>query len=309
MSFLADYKAFDDYPAVKEVMKCIATGDSGKKICLAADGSDAEFLRLASEIREALVREKSFKEEFARYAVDSVSFALGIVSDVTEPGDHGYEAVRKNTGSQGSSGALGSKPQVSPAAPQAPTPRQAGPQTPFTVSGDTWQTSSACPWSPKYFAAVSGGHNSIAARVTGASRERGIRPFALQTIPWPGRAELPLSCRSPVISERAARCRRIKGKPSDDDSTKGPHHVSIGDCAHSQSLPQSILQSPCPPLPQKCCGNVPLGILKKLSPCARLSLQMLQRLINEAKFQMRRPFRLRRRNRSRGCCHGEEHLA
>ena len=37
---LADYKAFDDYPAVKEVMRAIATGDSGKKICLAADVSD-----------------------------------------------------------------------------------------------------------------------------------------------------------------------------------------------------------------------------------------------------------------------------
>ena len=40
MSLLADYKAFDDYPAVKEVMRAIATGDSGKKICLAADVSD-----------------------------------------------------------------------------------------------------------------------------------------------------------------------------------------------------------------------------------------------------------------------------
>lgn len=39
--------------------------------------------------------------------------------------------------------------------------------------------SSACPWSSKYFATVRGGHNSIAARVTGASRERGVRPFAL----------------------------------------------------------------------------------------------------------------------------------
>lgn len=142
MSFLADYKAFDDYPAVKEVMKCIATGDSGKKICLAADGSDEEFLRLADEIRETLVREKSFKEEFARYAVDSVSFALGIVSDVTEPGDHGYEAMQKNTGSQGSSGAQESTTQGSQAAPQAAAPRQAAPQTQFTVSGDTWQTAS-----------------------------------------------------------------------------------------------------------------------------------------------------------------------
>ena len=147
MSFLADYKVFDDYPAVKEVMRAIATGDSGKKICLAADESDEEFLRIAGEIRETLVREKSFKEEFARYAMDSVSFALGIVSSVSEPSDHGYEAVRKDSGSQGSSGAQGSGAQGSgtqgsPKATQAAAPRQASPKTAFTVSGDTWQTAS-----------------------------------------------------------------------------------------------------------------------------------------------------------------------
>lgn len=143
MSFLADYKAFDDYPAVKEVMRAIATGDSGKKICLAADGSDEEFLRLASEIMETLVRDRSFKEEFVRYAMDSVSFALGIVSSVSEPSDHGYEAVRKITGSNGSAPKQESnKPLLRPAAPQAAARRQASTQTAFAVSGDTWQTAS-----------------------------------------------------------------------------------------------------------------------------------------------------------------------
>jgi len=143
MSFLADYKAFDDYPAVKEVMRAIATGDSGKKICLAADGSDEEFLRIASEIKETLVSEKSFKEEFARYSVDSVSFALGIVQEVTEPGDHGYEAVRKNTGNNGSAAAQeSSSAQGSTAAPQAAAPQKSGSVTAFVVSGDTWETAS-----------------------------------------------------------------------------------------------------------------------------------------------------------------------
>ena len=144
MSFLADYRAFDDYPAVKEVMRAIATGDSGKKICLAADGSDEEFLRIASEIKEKLVSERSFKEEFARYAVDSVSFALGIVSSVSEPSDHGYEAVQRNTGSQGSSGAQESRTHASPATPQAATPTQSSGTAfaAFTVSGDTWQAAS-----------------------------------------------------------------------------------------------------------------------------------------------------------------------
>ena len=134
MSFLADYKAFDDYPAVKEVMRAIATGDSGKKICLAADGSDEEFLRLASEIKEKLVSERSFKEEFARYAVDSVSFALGIVSSVTEPSDHGYEAVRKDTVSQHV--ITGKYTSWQPCVAAGSSSHS------FTVSGDTWQTAS-----------------------------------------------------------------------------------------------------------------------------------------------------------------------
>ena len=487
LSFLAGYRAFDDFPAMKEVMRFIAAGDYGKRLCLAADGSDEDFLRFASELKEALMREKGFKEEFADYAIDSISFALGIpcAATVTEPCDHGYDAVQKNTGSLGSTAAHESRPQASPAVTQASSPRQST-RTAFVISGDTWQTasdgaeshrrfcrghdltaafesgefsrnvedgsfmdifpgdcirkhvtvpeikapdgsvyiprksytvkfiiadldialnrghtlvtahhavivpenppfksymnptntnlggyvlsfmhgvvlpafaqglrdafgaqhllncnyvgsparpssfcmcrlmtlsmvfgqtppwwgyytwsdfdrdlclggtqlaafrlnkdlqggnmscwlsdvpSSARPWSPKYFAAVSGGHNSIAARVTGASRERGIRPFALQTIPWPGRAELPLSCRSPVLPERAARCRRIKGKPSDDESTKGPHHVSIGDCApfpgpsaqhHAVSLP-----SPAAEVPRKCSPRNPQEALPLRSP-------------------------------------------
>ena len=143
MSFLADYKAFDDFPAMKVVMRCIATGEYGEKICRAADESDDEFLRLAREIKETLVRDKSFKEEFARYAVDSVSFSLGIVSDVTEPGDHGYEAVQKNAGSLVSTPAQERKTHVRPAAAhKAAAPRKSGSGTAFTVSGDTWQTAS-----------------------------------------------------------------------------------------------------------------------------------------------------------------------
>ena len=144
MSFLADYRAFDDFPAMKDVMRCIATGDYGKKLCLAADGSDDDFLRFASELKVALVREKSFKEEFADYAIDSISFALGIpcAAAVTEPCDHGYDAVQKNTGSLGSTAAHENRPQASPAAQQTSAPRQVSRQTAFVISGDTWQTAS-----------------------------------------------------------------------------------------------------------------------------------------------------------------------
>ena len=145
MSFLADYRAFDDFPAMKDVMRCIATGDYGKKLCLAADGSDDDFLRFASEHKEALVREKSFKEEFADYAIESISFALGIpcAAAVTEPGDHGFEAVQKNNGSQKNTVyQVSNGLHVNQVPPQASAPRQASRQTAFVISGNTWQTAS-----------------------------------------------------------------------------------------------------------------------------------------------------------------------
>ena len=145
MSFLGDYHAFDDFPAMKDVMRCIATGDYGKKLCLAADGSDDDFLRFASELKEALVREKSFKEEFADYAIESISFALGIpcAAAVTEPGDHGFEAVQKNNGSQKNTVyQVSNGLHVNQVPPQASAPRQASRQTAFVISGNTWQTAS-----------------------------------------------------------------------------------------------------------------------------------------------------------------------
>ena len=91
MSVLADYKAFDDYPAVKEVMKAVFSEGIGKELCrLASDGSDAECLRYADDMKESLVRNSSFREEFAEYAAESLLFALGLQSSASEPSDHGF---------------------------------------------------------------------------------------------------------------------------------------------------------------------------------------------------------------------------
>ena len=96
MSVLADYKAFDDYPAVKEVMKTVSSEGHGKELCrLAMDGSDEECLHYAEDLRKSLVRNSSFREEFAEYAAESLAFALGLRTSVQEPSDHGFEAVRR----------------------------------------------------------------------------------------------------------------------------------------------------------------------------------------------------------------------
>ena len=93
MSFLFDCRAFDDCHAEREVMQAIANGSYGKRICLAADESDDKILRFADSLRDSMVREENFRQELADYAVDSRLFALGIVSSVKEPRDHGSEAA------------------------------------------------------------------------------------------------------------------------------------------------------------------------------------------------------------------------
>ena len=129
ISFLADYKAFEDYPAMRDVMKAIVMGEYAKELCRCAiEASDEEYQRFAGRLKESLVREQSFRQEFADYAVDSISFALGIGASVTvtEPDDHSFEAVQKNAGGQGRRGAQsGSGAQGGGSTPGGTSGRQA----------------------------------------------------------------------------------------------------------------------------------------------------------------------------------------
>lgn len=97
MGYLADCRAFGDYPAVRDIMKAIVTGDCGKELCrIVTEAGDEEFLRFADNLKDSLSGDLGFRQEFADYAVDSVSFALGIASSVREPQDRGFDAVEHN---------------------------------------------------------------------------------------------------------------------------------------------------------------------------------------------------------------------
>ena len=99
MGYLADCRAFDDYPAVRDIMKAIVTGDCGKELCrIVTEAGDEEFLRFADNLKASLSGDQGFRQEYADYAVDSVSFALGIVSSVREPLDRGFDALEHTLG-------------------------------------------------------------------------------------------------------------------------------------------------------------------------------------------------------------------
>jgi hypothetical protein len=95
---LSDYRAFDDFPAMRQVMKAIAEDGYGKELSrIGLDGSDEECLASARELKSALVREKGFREEFAEYAADSILLAFRLTSSVREPLDHGFDPMRKDS--------------------------------------------------------------------------------------------------------------------------------------------------------------------------------------------------------------------
>ena len=89
---IADYKAFDDYPAVKQIMKAIAEDGFGKELCrLGMEGSSEECLDYAGRLKKTLSEERNFKPELVGFAVECILAAMGIVHSVKEPSDHGFD--------------------------------------------------------------------------------------------------------------------------------------------------------------------------------------------------------------------------
>lgn len=100
---LSDYHAFEDFPAMKEVVKALSDGGYGEKLLLMSqEPGRPRYESCVKDVRKFLACERHFKAEFAAYAVESVSFALGIVSSVKEPQDHGFDPlVGKNDAERG----------------------------------------------------------------------------------------------------------------------------------------------------------------------------------------------------------------
>ena len=88
---LSDFRAFDGYPAMRQVMSAIVSR-YGKDLCRAAGAeSGSDMRRLLGTIRTSLVSGMRFREDLADFASDCILYALGLVSSVREPVDHGFD--------------------------------------------------------------------------------------------------------------------------------------------------------------------------------------------------------------------------
>ena len=108
LSVLSDYRAFDEFPAVRQILQAVVSDGYGKELCgKSLDGDSSEYLPCADKVKKALSADHHFKKELADYAVDCISFALRMIPSVTEPLDNGFDPAER--GSSARSAGAGEK--------------------------------------------------------------------------------------------------------------------------------------------------------------------------------------------------------
>jgi len=96
LSVLADYRAFDEFPAVRQILQAVVSDGYGKELCgKSLDGDSSEYLPCADKVKKALSADHHFKKELADYAVDCISFALRMIPSVIEPLDNGFDPAER----------------------------------------------------------------------------------------------------------------------------------------------------------------------------------------------------------------------
>ena len=97
LSLLDDCHAFEDFPAMRQVMKEFASHEYLRDLyCRSQKDGIAECQLYADYVKKSLAQTRHFRAEFADYAVDSVFFALGLTDYVPEPSDHGFDPAAED---------------------------------------------------------------------------------------------------------------------------------------------------------------------------------------------------------------------
>ena len=97
LSLLDDCHAFEDFPAMRQVMKEFSSrGYLRDLYCRSQNDGIAECQLYADYVKKSLCQTRHLRSEFADYAVDSVFFALGLTDSVSEPSDHGCDPAAED---------------------------------------------------------------------------------------------------------------------------------------------------------------------------------------------------------------------
>ncbi len=113
---LADFRAFDEYPAMRKVMETVVSDGHGKRLYERSLKPDAgDVMSCAESVRKSLTLERKFGGGYASYAVDSILYALGRIDSVSEPTSHGFDPFEDTgSGDGGDGGDAGSQESSGP---------------------------------------------------------------------------------------------------------------------------------------------------------------------------------------------------
>ena len=76
---LSDFRAFEEYPALKQVFEAIVSTGAGKELMrLSLDDDRAGCISYAQNLKKSLTEQRHFREDLAEYAAGSILFGLGV---------------------------------------------------------------------------------------------------------------------------------------------------------------------------------------------------------------------------------------
>lgn len=90
-NILADYGAYDEYPATKVILREILSNGWGIQIFDAFKGNSQNPQASIDNLRKSFLEQSNFKEDFVKYVFDSISFGLGLLLNIDEPSSNGLD--------------------------------------------------------------------------------------------------------------------------------------------------------------------------------------------------------------------------
>lgn len=94
-NLLADLNSYQDYPAMKMVLKDMLKAGYGKKLFDVYSNDSQNAVSKSVAYTQTFADESNYKEDLISYAFDCILFALGCITTINEPMTKGYDPYTK----------------------------------------------------------------------------------------------------------------------------------------------------------------------------------------------------------------------
>lgn len=97
-NLLADLNGYQDYPAMKMVLKEFLKAGYGKKLFDIYSKDSQNAISKSVDFTKTFASVSNYKEDLISYASDCILFALGCITTINEPMTKGYDPYTKGDG-------------------------------------------------------------------------------------------------------------------------------------------------------------------------------------------------------------------